>query len=114
MTSVGTTNARPAFVADEDEDADDDDEDDETEYYNSFAATAHQKWFTEVTEPQKAGVELLNSGDFGKVANKSRTRRKDINLAKSIMNRSRHPQPTAYKEDHADVTSSLLLRECNY
>jgi WD repeat-containing protein 23 len=99
------------FAPDDDEDEDDNDGMDENS--ESFRQAAYQ-WFPEVTEPQKAGVELLRSGDFGRVADKLRSRRSDINLPKLIYKRSMRPEPVSYKEDFAsvrisDTTSSMAL-----
>jgi WD repeat-containing protein 23 len=82
---------------------DDDDEDDEDEYEYYHAAN---KWFPEVTEPQQAGVELLRSGDFGRVADKLRSRRSDVNVAKLVYKRSMKPELVSYKEDYATVRIS--------
>lgn len=83
---------------------DDDDEDDEDEYEPNYRAG--NKWFPEVTEPQQAGVELLRSGDFGRVADKLRSRRSDINVAKLVYKRSMKPELVSYKEDYATVRIS--------
>jgi DDB1- and CUL4-associated factor 11 len=85
-----------------DDEVDEDDDDDDDEYSNSFRQAAHQ-WFPEVTEPQKAGVELLTSGDFGRVAGKLRSRRSDFNVAKLVYRRSMGPKLASYKEDYASV-----------
>ncbi|RDB29479.1 LEC14B protein [Hypsizygus marmoreus] len=101
--AVGGGHSARMFAVDDDEDEmeeDDENQDDEDEYYNSFRSTAHHKWFKEVAEPQEAGVELLNSGDFGRVANKSGSQRQNTNIAKFLLNRTRRCQPTTYKEDY--------------
>ncbi|KAF8591926.1 WD40 repeat-like protein [Ramaria rubella] len=53
-----------------------DDEDDEDSRPYTFIWGRQQpktkKWFKPVTEPQKAGVELLNSGEFGRLGSKRR------------------------------------------
>lgn len=89
-----------AYGGDDDEAEDDDDDLDE--YSNSFRQAAH-KWFSEVTEPQEAGVELLKSGDFGRVADKLRSRRSDVNVAKLFYKRSMRPKPDSYKETYSSV-----------
>ena len=71
--------------------------------FSDSSHTAPHQWFKPVTEPQKAGVELINSGDFGRVANRARVRRNDVNVAKFLINRPRRPQPFAHKEDYAHV-----------
>ncbi|TFK41942.1 WD40-repeat-containing domain protein [Crucibulum laeve] len=81
------------------EDAEDDDNEDE--YYSSIHRHAHN-WFGEVKDPQAAGVALLNSGDFGKVAPKIRKRRDEQNLAKLVLRKSTRPTISAVqKEDYA-------------
>ncbi|KAG6842430.1 hypothetical protein C0991_007560 [Blastosporella zonata] len=97
--------------APEDDDEDDDGDDDEDEdYYSTFSTAAIAPWKGPVTtEPQPAGVELLNSGDFGRVGSKARTRRNDINLANLILNRARrtYSVPALHKEDYAAVRDIL-------
>jgi WD repeat-containing protein 23 len=80
-----------------------DEEEDQDGYYDSFRQTAPQ-WFQEVTEPQKPGVELLKSGDFGRIADKLRSRRSDVNIAKLMSRRSSRPTPVPYKENYASVS----------
>jgi DDB1- and CUL4-associated factor 11 len=89
----------------DDEDEAEDDNDDVDEYSDSFRQAVHQ-WFPDITEPQKAGMELLTSGDFGRVAAKLRSRRSDVNVAKLIYKRSMRPKPVSYKEDYASVRIS--------
>lgn len=86
----------------EDEDEDDDDNDYLDEYSESHRQTG-PKWFPEVVEPQTAGVELLKSGDFGRVADKLRSRRSDVNVAKLLISRSMRPKSVLCKEDYASV-----------
>jgi hypothetical protein len=91
---------------DEDDDDEEDDGDEGTEedaYYDSFRQASQRNWFPPVTEPQKEGTELLTGGDFGRVANKLRSRRKHVNVAKFLLNRASRPQPSSHKEDYADV-----------
>ncbi|KAJ6541801.1 WD40-repeat-containing domain protein [Mycena capillaripes] len=87
----------------EEEEADEDD--DEEQYYNAFRNTGHSRYFREVTEPQEPGVRLLHSGDFGRVGNKIKSRRCDLNIAKQLRNRASQPRPRFYKEDY---TSDLV------
>jgi WD repeat-containing protein 23 len=84
-------------------------EDEETEYdtdWDDHASQVAHQWFPEVTEPQKAGVELLSSGDFGRVGDKLRSRRNDLNIAKFIHKRSSQPIVIPCKEDYASVCRS--------
>jgi len=48
---------------------DDNDDDDRLSYYLPWGRRPHQpkNWFKPVTEPQKAGVELMAGGDFGRL-----------------------------------------------
>ncbi|KAG6830886.1 hypothetical protein H0H92_014037, partial [Tricholoma furcatifolium] len=89
----------------EDEEEGEDDEDDEEDWgLISSLRPVHTglRWKGPVhTEPQKAGTELLNSGDFGAVGGKARKQRHDIDLAKRILNRARQPHPRANKEELA-------------
>lgn len=85
-----------------DEAEDDDDDDYQDEYTDSSPQVIH-KWFPEVTEPQEAGLELLKSGDFGRVGDKLRSRRSDINIAKFIYKRPMQLKPVPSKEDYASV-----------
>ncbi|KDQ63158.1 hypothetical protein JAAARDRAFT_147176 [Jaapia argillacea MUCL 33604] len=82
-----------------DDDDEDEEDDDDTTGYPPFS-TASQSWMPEVKEPQKEGVELLMSGDFGRVQNKILSRSKGLNVAKQLASRSmsvRRP----YREDIA-------------
>ncbi|KAJ7455934.1 WD40-repeat-containing domain protein [Mycena galericulata] len=87
--------------AEEEEEAEEEGEDDEEEYYRAFRHTNHSKYFREVTEPQEAGLRLLHSGDFGRVANKIKSRRNDLNISKTLRSRASQPRPRVYKEDYA-------------
>ncbi|KAJ6601263.1 WD40 repeat-like protein [Mycena vulgaris] len=84
-------------------------EDDEEEYYRAFRNTNHAQYFQKVTEPQEAGLRLLHSGDFGRVANKVKSRRSDLNVAKQLRNRASQARPKFYKEDY----TSDLVPNCN-
>jgi WD repeat-containing protein 23 len=88
---------------DEEDSAEGGDDDDEEANYDSVRRASHQ-WFPEVTEPQKAGVELLMSGDFGRVGNKIKSRQNDVNIAKLINNQSSRLRQASYKEDYASVS----------
>lgn len=102
----GAQTGRYTFVSNvgEEDDFEDDDDDEEGDYFGATPTYAREAWKgPKITEPQQAGVELLNSGDFGRVANKTRARRNDANLAKLIFKRATELQPTSYKEDYANV-----------
>lgn len=61
--------------------ADVEEDDDEDVFYTSFWGSmrglerAGDNWYPKVTEPQRAGVKLLRSGDFGKARNRLGTPR---------------------------------------
>lgn len=55
-------------LAEEEEEEDDDDDDDGDLYFNRWdPPRSPAKFFPKVTEPVEAGVNLLNSGEFGSV-----------------------------------------------
>ncbi|KAG5647678.1 hypothetical protein DXG03_008401 [Asterophora parasitica] len=103
---LGSAGTRPrqagAFAYGDEDEEDEEEEDEDDDYYSAFRAAAREPWTGPViTEPQQAGLELLNSGDFGRVGHKFRTRRSDFNVAKFILNRTKRPQLTPHKEDYA-------------
>ncbi|KAJ7492078.1 WD40-repeat-containing domain protein [Mycena latifolia] len=85
----------------EEEAAEEEEDDDEDEYYRAFRNTNHSQYFQDVTEPQDAGLRLLHSGDFGRIANKIKSRRSDLNIAKQLRSRASQPRPRFYKEDYS-------------
>ncbi|KAJ7664937.1 WD40-repeat-containing domain protein [Mycena rosella] len=91
------------------EEAAEEEEDDEEEYYRAFRNTNHAQYFQAVTEPQEAGARLLHGGDFGRVANKMKSRRSSLNIAKQLRSRASQARPRFYKEDYA----SDLIPNCN-
>ncbi|KAF8899131.1 WD40-repeat-containing domain protein [Infundibulicybe gibba] len=102
-TSTRNARGRPQIFTDEDEDEDEDgfEDEDEDEYFSGNRETMHA-WFPEVTEPQKAGVELLNSGDFGRVRHRPVSRRQNTSIMKLMQSRSAQPRLNQYKEDYAN------------
>lgn len=86
---------------DEEPDDDDDEYEDDDDYQPNHASRRYV--FPAVTEPQEAGVQLINSGDFGRIAPKIRARRESTNLAKRIFNRPQNPYGAQYKEDYTNV-----------
>ncbi|KIM47605.1 hypothetical protein M413DRAFT_439274 [Hebeloma cylindrosporum] len=102
LMDVGTATRvgnRVHIHADEDEEEDDEDyngaEDDDSDGYR---ASAHQ-WYAPVREPQKAGLELLANGDFGRVGVKIRSRRKSHNISKPVLQKFYRPLPLTSRED---------------
>ena len=100
---------------DEDE-GDDDDDGDEPSYDTSFHRPMY-RWFPPHTEPQNEGVELLLSGDFGRVGLKANAERKNLNITRSLLSRPYRPMPASYQEQYSNVnllsfasfTSRLLI-----
>jgi WD repeat-containing protein 23 len=84
--------------SDDDYNGADNDEDDD---YISTHTSAH--WHAPVTEPQKAGLELLVSGDFGRVGVKACNRRNPRNIPKSVLNKYYSPLPLTSREDLQSV-----------
>ncbi|KAJ7069044.1 WD40 repeat-like protein [Mycena belliarum] len=98
----------PGPEPEEEEAEEDDDDDGEDEYYRAFRHNNHSQYFPEVTEPQEAGVKLLQGGDFGRVANKIKSR-SSLNVARQLRSRASQRRPRFYKEDYA----SDLIPNCN-
>ncbi|KAG5352432.1 hypothetical protein C0989_002334 [Termitomyces sp. Mn162] len=96
------------------EEDDYDDEDDDDDYHALFNTSSRTSWKgPETTEPQKEGVELLNSGDFGRVGNKAQKRRNKTNIANIILNRTRRIRPVSNKEDYAALLASTTSTRDN-
>ncbi|PBL00697.1 WD40 repeat-like protein [Armillaria gallica] len=86
------------------DDDDDDDLDDDNDDYGDYEPTdSNQECWQSApaTEPQEAGVELLNGGEYGRIAPKIRSRRGERNLVKAITNRFAGHRSTLFKEDLA-------------
>jgi len=105
LMSVGTATRvgnRVHIQPDEDGDEDDEDyngaEDDDNGNYIPPRVSAHQ-WYPPVKEPQKAGLELLASGDFGRVGVKARSRRNSSNILKTVSHKFYRPLPLTSRED---------------
>lgn len=82
---------------------DDGDEDDDDDYYGED--NGGQQWFPPHDEPQPAGVDLLASGDFGRVSvKKDRAGINNRNVAKRMFTRVLHPQTSLYKENITSVS----------
>jgi len=97
----------PGFYFEPDNDDGDDDElyeDDEDDYslYEPRQIT-RPTWHEEIKEPVEEGVELLYSGDFGRIGPKSRSRRKVVNIARQILSQSSVAIPETYREELISV-----------
>ncbi|KAF9486361.1 WD40 repeat-like protein [Pholiota conissans] len=86
----------------DEEDGDYMDEDEDDDYSPSFQ---NSQWFPPVTEPQQEGLELLASGEFGRVGVKHRTRSDNLNISKGVLNQLYRPIPTPSRED---IQSNLV------
>ncbi len=91
------------------------DNDDETDIYEDdddwgYETRTHSRppWYEEVKEPVKEGVELLYSGDFGRIGPKSRSRRKAANIARRVLSQSSTPIPVSYREELTSVSLNDL------
>ena len=84
----------------------DEDDDDEEYLYGTYRRSP--QWFPPVTEPQQAGLDLLMSGEFGRVGRKTTSRHKQqLNLAKLIHNPTIRFNAAAYIEDITSVRTLL-------
>lgn len=91
----------------EEEDEEDDDEWDEEDEgcgpEDKNDSLSSPQYFPPVKEAQKAGEELLYSGDFGRIGIKIRSRANNRNLVKSVLNRATHLIPNLNREDLLSV-----------
>ncbi|KAE9409145.1 WD40 repeat-like protein [Gymnopus androsaceus JB14] len=87
------------YFDDEDEDVDDEDEEDEDD--DRYPSRRSVFTFPPATSPQAAGVNLIKSGEFGRIAPKIRARRNNRNLASVLSNRLTSPHPALYKEQYS-------------
>lgn len=97
----------PVTVEATDEEEEDDDGDDE--YYFGYNTEPHwdrSKVFPEVKEPKEKGLELLTSGEFGRLEHQLKSRIRDNNTASILLNRGARQRPT-HKEDLTSVSSCL-------
>jgi hypothetical protein len=92
-------------VEDDDNDPEYMDEDDDDENIYSLPKTSLEQ----PSEPQDAGVELLNSGDFGRVGVKAAVRHMDMNITKLLRSRVYQVQPSTYKEQYAHVSRFIIF-----
>jgi len=83
----------------EDEDAGSDDD----EYSTSLHW--NRQWYPPHIEPQKRGVELLMSGEFGRVGNKLRSKKGSRDISRLLLDRSCKPRGTLSREELTSVCS---------
>lgn len=86
---------------DQDEEDEDTGNDDDDEY--SVSSQRTRQWFPPHTEPQKRGVELLMSGEFGHVGNKLRSNRDRRNVSRLLLDRSSKPRGILSREELTSV-----------
>ncbi|KAI0066418.1 WD40 repeat-like protein [Artomyces pyxidatus] len=92
MSVTGNSSSAQHEQEGEEEDEEDDDDEDyedeeeeEEEYATAYGrGEENQKWFRPATKPQKAGVQLLMSGEYGRVRHKIRARAGEWNVGKVI------------------------------
>ncbi|KAI0308327.1 WD40-repeat-containing domain protein [Multifurca ochricompacta] len=91
----------------EDNEPDDDDDGDDDEMQYSYWRRPHAKtpkWFSPVTTPQKEGIKLLMSGEFGRVGVETRSRNGDASLTKAILSRRSKLRQTPKQ----DITNAII------
>lgn len=88
-----------------DQDEDDEDVDSGDGEYSSNSHWNRQ-WFPPHTQPQKRGIELLMSGEFGRVDNKIKTKKGSRNISRLLLDRSARPQGTPSREELTSVCSN--------
>ncbi|KAF9531828.1 WD40-repeat-containing domain protein [Crepidotus variabilis] len=72
---------------------------DELFRYTQTGRNSSGTWFPLAKEPQAAGLELLASGDFGRVGVKQRTQRSQINVVRAALNQRPRAIPLSDPED---------------
>lgn len=103
---------RAAPISDDEEEEDDDPED--NFYYGWYRrpdSAPHKRWYEPVVEPQDTGVELIASGEYGRVAPKLNARHGVRNVAKMLNTRGTRTRRT-YKEDYTSVSFCPVLTPC--
>ncbi|KAJ3761903.1 WD40-repeat-containing domain protein [Lentinula raphanica] len=101
----------------DDQDQDYHDEEEEEDDEESFRVLHNSNFaFKPHTTPQAAGVDLIKSGEFGRVVPKIKARKNDRNLANIFNRRLDRPHPAIYKEDYVSniVPNSNGVIVANY
>ncbi|TBU63826.1 WD40 repeat-like protein [Dichomitus squalens] len=111
---VSTIGAAAAAEDDDDDpdyvDEEEDEEEDVGYYTYGLGSQAHSRpwnrseWWPKRTEPQKEGLELLYSGEFGRLLHQIQAREGQHNVARNLLNRGTNARPTP-KED---ITCEIL------
>lgn len=95
---------RSTLIPEAGEDEDEEDEEDEDYSYSMEPNWDRSRdWYPKVIEPKKEGLLLLMNGEFGRLQHQIKSRTKDNNIAKLLLNRGTRPRPTP-KEDLASVS----------
>lgn len=94
-----------SLVEEEEDDDEYLDEDDEGTVYYNWGSASHARpwdrsrgWWPRIAEPQKEGLELLYSGEFGRALHQIRSREDQNNVARKLLSRGMSSRPTP-KED---------------
>jgi len=82
---------------------DDDDEEHSFGYGWNRPIRSHGKWYEEVKEPKQEGLSLLYSGEFGRINHQTKSRNKDANVAKLLLNRGTKLRPTTREDFSTDL-----------
>jgi DDB1- and CUL4-associated factor 11 len=85
-----------------DEEEDDDDEENWTGSYMTGPAVGWRR--PQITEPQKPGLELLMSGEFGHIGRKMKSKKYRRNVSRRIFDRATSARGLMHKEDLASVS----------
>lgn len=103
----------PAY--DDDNDVEDDDGDVDYMDEDDDPPIQTNQWFPPHKEPQKVGLDLLASGEFGRVDVKNLARRDHTsrNISKRILNQFTHPVPVSNREA-LQAVSAVFFQICIY
>lgn len=113
LMSVGTRSGHRITVVPDYEDENDGDDDGDIEYMDEDdePPIRTNQWIPPHKEPQKAGLDLLASGEFGSVDIKNRARRDrpSRTISRRILNQFTHPVPVHSREAVQAVGIALFL-----
>ncbi|KAI0931267.1 hypothetical protein AcW1_001283 [Taiwanofungus camphoratus] len=95
---------RSTLIPEAGEDEDEEDEEDEDYSYSMEPNWDRSRdWYPKVIEPKKEGLLLLMNGEFGRLQHQIKSRTKDNNIAKLLLNRGTRPRPTPKEDLASDV-----------
>ena len=101
LANSSTSLGQSRLIQTREGDSDEDYVDDEAYYRGE---RKHIQWFKPHTEPQEAGTQLLMGGEYGRVRDRIRSLRRNVNIAKLLRDRASQARPSIYKEDTANVS----------